>query len=36
MSDDTEPEKYGHSENQTTDLCYCRHNNKTTKNDKKF
>jgi len=29
-SDDTEPENYGLSENQTADLCHCRHNNKTT------
>jgi len=31
MSNDTEPEKHGLSENQTPDLYYCRHNNKTTK-----
>jgi len=33
-TDNTEPENYGLSENQ--DFCHCRHNNKTTKNDRKL
>jgi len=31
MSDDTEPENYRLSDNQTPDLFHCRHNNKTQK-----
>jgi len=36
MSDDTEPGSDGLSENRTPDLCRCRHNNTTTKNDRKL
>jgi len=35
-SDDNEPENYGLSEEQIPDLCHCRHNNKSTKNDMKL
>jgi len=36
VSDDTEPGSDGLSENRTPDLCRCRHNNTTTKNDRKL
>jgi len=35
-NDGTELENNGLSENQTPDLCHCRHNVKTTKNDRKL
>jgi len=34
-SDDTEPENYRLSKEKIPDLCHCRHNNKSTKNDRK-
>jgi len=34
-SDGTEPENYGLSKDQTPDLCYCKHNNKTQKSERK-